>query len=76
MISKPKFILTSKNLNDLPEEVKTLLNEFVDIAVDDLPNELPPLRSITHHIDLIPEANLPNKSTYWMTPHENEEIRN
>jgi hypothetical protein len=52
------------------------LNEFVDIVVDDFPSELPPLRSINHHIDLIPGANLPNKATYRMTPKENEEIKN
>ena len=36
--------------------------------------DLQPIRSINHHIDLIPGAALPNKSTYRMTPTENEEI--
>ena len=45
MIGKPKVILTSTNLNDPHEEVKDLLDEFVDIVVDDLSNESPPLRS-------------------------------
>jgi hypothetical protein len=31
-----------------------MLDEFVEIVVDDLPNELTPVRSISHHIDLIP----------------------
>jgi hypothetical protein len=34
MIGKPKVILTSTNLNDLPEEVKYLSDEFFDIVVD------------------------------------------
>jgi len=60
----------------LPEEVKNLLDEFANIVVDDFPNELPPLRSIIHHRDLIPRANFPNKAAYRMTPKENEEIKN
>ena len=46
------------------------------LVVDDLPNELPPIRSINHHIDLIFGASLPNKATYKMTPRENEKIKN
>jgi hypothetical protein len=75
LIGKPKVILTSTNLDDFPEEVKAMLDEFVDIIVDDLPNALPPIRSISHHIDLIPRASFPNKATYRMTPQENEEIK-
>jgi hypothetical protein len=75
LIGKPKVILTSTNLDDFPAEVKAMLDEFVDIIVDDFPNALPPIRSISHHIDLIPGASLPNKATYRMTPQENEEIK-
>jgi len=54
-------ILTSTNISDLPAEIQMLLDELVDIVVDELPNALPPIRSIRHHIDLIPGASLPNK---------------
>ena len=46
-----------------------------DIIVDEFPNELPPVRSISHHINLIPGASLTNKVTYILTPLENEEIK-
>ena len=65
---RPKVILTSTNLDDLPEEIKTLLNDFSDIIVDELPNALPPIRSISHHIDLIPGESLPKKAAYRSTP--------
>ena len=52
-----------------------MLDNYCDIIVDDLPDELPPVRRISHQIDLIPGSNLPNKATYRMTPIENEEIK-
>lgn len=71
---RPKVILTSINLDDLPEEIKTLLNDSADIIVDELPNALPPIRSISHHIDLISREIFPNKVAYMLTPQENEEV--
>ena len=75
LVGNPKVILTSTNLDDFPTEVRVLLDEYVDIIVDELPNYLPPIRSISHHIDLIPGASLPNKAAYRLTPRENEEIK-
>jgi hypothetical protein len=75
LIGKPKVILTNTNLDDFPVEFKIFLDEFVDIIVDDFLNDLPPIRSIIHHIELILGASLPNKETYKMTPQENEEIK-
>ena len=61
--------------NYFPIEIQDMLSDYNDIIVDDLPNDLPPVRSINHRINLIPGATLPNKETYRMTPTENEEIR-
>jgi hypothetical protein len=54
VVRKPRVILTSTSMEDLPEEVQELLDNFADIVVDEFPNSLPPIRSINHHIDLIP----------------------
>jgi hypothetical protein len=43
--------------------------------VDELPNSLPPIRSISHHIDLIAREILSNKEAYRFTPQENEEVK-
>jgi hypothetical protein len=76
VVRKPRVVLKSTSMDDLPEEIQKLLDNFVDIVVDELPNSLPPIRSINHHIDLILGASLPNKSAYRLTPRENEEVKN
>jgi hypothetical protein len=75
VVRKPKIVLTSTKIDDLPEEIQELLEEFADIIVDELPCSLPPIRSISHHIDLIPGASFPNKAAYRLTPQENEEVK-
>ena len=68
VVKKPRIVLNRKRVDDLPEEVQELLEEFADIVVDELPHSLPPMRSVSHHIDLIPGASLPNKATYRLMP--------
>jgi hypothetical protein len=76
VVRKPMVVLTSSSMDYFPEEVQELLDNFADIVVDELPNSFPPIRSINHLIDLIPEASLPNKAAYRLTPQENEEVKN
>jgi hypothetical protein len=75
VVRKPKIVLTNTRIDDLPEEIQELLEEFADIVVDELPCSLPPIRSIRHHINLIPGASLPNKATYKLMLQENEEVK-
>jgi hypothetical protein len=75
VVRKPRIVLTSTRVDDLLEEIQELLEEFTDIVVDELPCSLPPIRSISHHIDLIPGASLINKVVYRLTPQENEEVK-
>jgi hypothetical protein len=67
VVRKPRIVLTSTRVDDLPEEIQELLDEFVDIVVDELHCLLPPIRSISHHIDLIAGATLQNKEAYKLT---------
>jgi hypothetical protein len=76
IVRKPRVILTNTSVEDLPIEIQELLGNFVNIVMDELPHSLPPIRSISHHIELIPRASLPNKETYRSTPRENEEVKN
>jgi hypothetical protein len=75
VVRKPRIVLTSTRVDDLPEEIQELLEEFDDIVVDKLPRSLPPMRTVSHHIYLIPGASLSNKATYRLTPQENEEVK-
>jgi hypothetical protein len=68
VVRKPRVILTSNSIDDLPEEIQEMLENFTDIVMDDLPCSLPPIRSISHHIDLIPGAILPKKEAYILRP--------
>jgi hypothetical protein len=75
VVRKPKIVLTSARIHDLPEEVQELLEEFADIVVDKLPRSLPLIRSVSHHINLILGASLPNKAAYRLMLQENEEVK-
>jgi hypothetical protein len=68
VVRKPKIFFTSTRIDDLPEEIQELLGEFVDIVVDELPCSLPPIKSISHHIDIIHGASFTNKEAYRLMP--------
>ncbi|XP_020672502.1 uncharacterized protein LOC110092337 [Dendrobium catenatum] len=62
LIVKEKTIVSDHQI--VLEPVKALIQQFSDIGSENLPPELPPLRSIQHQIDLIHGATLPNLSHY------------
>ena len=61
VVCKPRVVMMKSSMADLPKEIQEMLSEFSYIVVDDLPDELTPRRDISHQIDFIPGAILPNK---------------
>jgi hypothetical protein len=67
-------ILVSNNNTPLSLGVSTVLQEFDDIFLKEVPIGFPPFRGIEHQIDLIPGATLPKRAPYRMNPDETKEI--
>jgi hypothetical protein len=76
VVRNHRVILTRTYVNDMPMEIQEMFDKFDDIVVDELPHSLPPIKSMSHHIDVIPGVSFPNKTTYMLTPQDNEEVKN
>ncbi|XP_020698625.1 uncharacterized protein LOC110111201 [Dendrobium catenatum] len=63
------------NRTGLPPAVSQLLQQYSDVCPQELPAELPPLRSINHQVDLHPGATLPNIPHYKMSPTEHRVLQ-
>lgn len=60
-------------LNDVievPDSLIRLLDEYLDVMPIELPDGLPPRRSVEHRIELVPGARTPAKAPYCMSPKE------
>jgi hypothetical protein len=59
----------------LPNVVVSLLQEFEDVFINDVPSGLPHVRGIEHQIDFVPGGTIPNQPTYRINPEETKELQ-
>lgn len=57
------------------ERVQPLLVKFSKLVFDNLPDSLPPMKDIQHHIDLVPGDSLLNFLHYQISLQEREVLR-
>ncbi|XP_059073655.1 uncharacterized protein LOC131874339 [Cryptomeria japonica] len=55
----------------VPYKVQELLDKYKGVISEGMPKTLPPIREISHCIDFILGATLPNKAAYKLTPQQN-----
>ena len=61
VIYKESLLTTHELAGNISSIVLSLLQEFDDVFPEEVPDGLPPLRGIEHHIDFIPGAPLSNQ---------------
>lgn len=72
-------MLTSKKISVkmtiIPLVVSKLVEDYVDVILDELPDGLLLNRDIQHHIDLILGSVLPNQEAYHLNPSQYVKLR-
>ncbi|XP_013594832.1 PREDICTED: uncharacterized protein LOC106302997 [Brassica oleracea var. oleracea] len=77
---EPTFLAMMKvedepnNMEDIPQIIKTVLEENKDVMPAKFPEKLPPRRAVDHQIELEPGAKPPSMAPYRMAPSELEEL--
>jgi hypothetical protein len=69
-------VLVSNKMTPLPFGVSSVLQDFGDVFLEEVPASLPPLRGIEHQIDFVPGATLPNRVLTAPTPKKLSRFRN
>jgi len=59
----------------LQPQVEKLLKEYKDVFPDELPNGLPPSRTVEHHIDLVPGAEPTSRAPFRLSFEELQEMK-
>jgi hypothetical protein len=68
-------VLVSNDMQPIHLGVSTVLQEFDDVFLEEVPVGVPPLCGIEHRIDLILGTTLPNCAPYMTNPNETKEIQ-
>jgi hypothetical protein len=63
------------NLVSFPKCIKRILDEFLNVMLEELPNDLPPRRQVNHAIEVMPGVAPLAKAPYRMNYEELKELK-
>jgi hypothetical protein len=72
LVYKESYLNLDETNRSLPSLAVSLLQEFEDVFLEEMPNELPPIRGIEHQIDFVPGATIPKRPAYRSNPETKE----
>jgi hypothetical protein len=75
LVFKESYLNLDETNQSLPTLVVSLLQEFEDVFLEEMPSGLPPIRGIEHQIDFILGAIIPNRPAYRSNPEETKELQ-
>ena len=75
ILYKEALFNTDKLDTSLPSSFVSLLQEFEDVFLEEIPKGLPPIRGIKHQIDFVPSSTIPNRLAYRSNLEETKELQ-
>ena len=75
LVYKEFYLNLDETNQSLPSLAVSLLQEFEDVFLEEIPNELPPITGIEYQIDFVPGAAIPNRPAYRSNPEETKELQ-
>jgi hypothetical protein len=75
LVYKESYLNLDETNQYLPSLAVSLLQEFEDVFLEEMPSGLPPIRGIEHQVDFIPGAVIPNRPAYRSNPEETKELQ-
>jgi hypothetical protein len=75
LVYKESYLNLDETNQSLPSFAISLLQEFEDVFLEEMSNELPSIRGIEHQIDFVPEVAIPNRPTYRSNLEETKELQ-
>ncbi|XP_059654537.1 uncharacterized protein LOC132301286 [Cornus florida] len=75
LLETPDDELVPSPQEEVPKEIRAVLDEYTDVIPKELPKKLPPRREVDHQIELEPGSKPPALVPYRMAPSELEELR-
>ena len=75
LVYKKSYLNLDETNQSLSSVAVSLLQEFEDVFLEKMPNELPPIKGIEHQIDFVLRAAIPNRLAYRSNPEETKEFQ-